>query len=500
MKIIVQAGGRGSRLEGLTRNKPKCLVPVDNLPIIFHLFKKYREAEFLIIADYKSPVLEKYLSVFADEYTYRIIVAKEKGTVSGIKQALNFIKNDESVFIVWSDLVLPDSLILPEKKGNYVGIANDFLCRWSYIDKNFVKTPSRKDGVAGFFIFENKNVLKDIPQAGALVDWLKTQHIDFERLEMHGTYEIGTLLAYERLETNEHRCRPFNSMEISEDTVIKSPLGEYGKKIAEHEIGWYKHVKKLGYEFIPEIESYEPLVMRRVTGKNLYEYDCLTLTQKKSILKAVIHTLNELHHIEPELPADLEALEENYILKTFDRLKKVKDLVPFANQEFIKINHQYYRNVFFCKEELKAALRAIYPKSFRLIHGDCTFSNIMFDTFNMKTVLIDPRGYFGSVKYYGAEDYDWAKLYYSIAGDYDQFNQKKFTLDIRENDVELAIRSNNWSDIEDYFFELLPDVSKDAIKLLHAVIWLSLTTYAWEDYDSICGAFYNGLIKLGDVL
>ena len=36
MKIIIQAGGKGTRLEQLTRNKPKCLVPVDNLPIIFH--------------------------------------------------------------------------------------------------------------------------------------------------------------------------------------------------------------------------------------------------------------------------------------------------------------------------------------------------------------------------------------------------------------------------------------------------------------------------------
>lgn len=39
--IIVQAGGRGSRLETLTANKPKALVPVDNLPMIFHIFKKF---------------------------------------------------------------------------------------------------------------------------------------------------------------------------------------------------------------------------------------------------------------------------------------------------------------------------------------------------------------------------------------------------------------------------------------------------------------------------
>lgn len=35
--VVVQAGGRGSRLGYLTDNKPKCLVPVENLPMIFHL-------------------------------------------------------------------------------------------------------------------------------------------------------------------------------------------------------------------------------------------------------------------------------------------------------------------------------------------------------------------------------------------------------------------------------------------------------------------------------
>ena len=97
--------------------------------------------------------------------------------------------------------------------------------------------------------------------------------------------------------------------------------------------------------------------------------------------------------------------------------------------------------------------------------------------------------------------YDWAKLYYSIVGNYDQFNRKKFKLSINEEDVELDIESNGFEDVEDYFFELVGDeVSKRDIKLIHAVIWLSLTTYAWEDYDSICGAFYNGLYYLEECL
>jgi len=135
---------------------------------------------------------------------------------------------------------------------------------------------------------------------------------------------------------------------------------------------------------------------------------------------------------------------------------------------------------------------------FSFIHGDCTFSNIMLRD-NGKPVFIDPRGYFGSTELFGDPNYDWAKLYYSIAGNYDRFNLKDFSLKIGENAVELKIESNNWEELEKEFF-VFSDADEKTIKLLHTVIWLSLTTYAWHDYDSICGAFYNGIYYLEEVL
>ena len=143
---------------------------------------------------------------------------------------------------------------------------------------------------------------------------------------------------------------------------------------------------------------------------------------------------------------------------------------------------------------------SVLPNTFKLIHGDCTFSNILLRC-DGSPVLIDPRGYFGDTELYGDPAYDWAKLYYSIVGNYDQFNLKRFSLDIRKNEVKLHIESNHWENTESFFFDLLKDeVTPRQIKLFHAIIWLSLTTYAWEDYDSICGAFYNGLSYLEDVL
>jgi hypothetical protein len=113
-------------------------------------------------------------------------------------------------------------------------------------------------------------------------------------------------------------------------------------------------------------------------------------------------------------------------------------------------------------------------------------------------VLIDPRGYFGSSKFYGDKDYDWAKLYYSIIGNYDQFNRKNFTLEITESEVLLRVDSNDWEGVEEEFFNATK-ADKLKIKILHSLIWLSLATYAWEDYDSVCASFYNGLLYLNEL-
>ena len=50
-----------------------------------------------------------------------------------------------------------------------------------------------------------------------------------------------------------------------------------------------------------------------------------------------------------------------------------------------------------------------------------------------------------------------------IKGNYDQFNRKKFTLDIKEKEVELAIKPNNWEDMEEFFFDNIPNIDKNKI-------------------------------------
>ena len=263
----------------------------------------------------------------------------------------------------------------------------------------------------------------------------------------------------------------------------------------ERAVEWYQKAIELGYTNIPKIYGFDPLIMEKIKGQNIFEYAFLTKGFKKALLGRIVSALTELHNITPSIPANVQDCENNYITKTFDRLAKVQDLVPFSDSETVIINGKKCINIFAIKDKIIETMRSMYPKDFHFIHGDCTFHNMMIETEGVRPILIDPRGYFGSTKFYGDVDYDWAKLYYSIVGDYDQFNRKNFSLNIKESEVELEIISNNWKNLENDFFEMT-GANRKKIKLLHALIWLSLTTYAWEDYDSICGAFYKGLLEL----
>ena len=295
------------------------------------------------------------------------------------------------------------------------------------------------------------------------------------------------------------RCRPFNRIDIEGDRIFKYGIDDQGRKLAVREVAWYKKIQGMDFKNIPTIYGYEPLSMELIDGKNIYEYSYIPDDTKKIILREIISCLKDVHAL-GAVAADRQSFYDAYIAKTFDRLKKVRNLVPFADNPTVTINGKVCRNIFYHREEVERLVMQYMPKEFRLIHGDCTFSNMML-RHDTEPVLIDPRGYFGSTELYGDIAYDWVKLYYSLYSNYDQFNLKRFTLELDDNGVKLDIASNNWESMEDEFFRLLDgEVTRRQMKLLLAITWLSLTTYAWEDYDSICGAFYQGLLILEDAL
>lgn len=498
--IIVQAGGKGSRLKNLTKNRPKPLVPVENRPMLFHLFHKYPDKKFVVIADYKKEVLREYLEAFS-KVKYLVVEARGNGTCAGIRQAAELIPEGQPFMLVWSDLILPKTFCLPKEyaqdvapERDYIGISETFSCRWSYIGGKFIEKPSRENGVAGLFLFTDKKKIEGVPDSGELVRWMQQGNRQYKEISLAGTREYGLLEEYEKLPVQ--KCRPFNRITIEGDILIKEAVDDQGEKLSRRECAWYAKVEEKNISILPKVYAMQPLKMEYINGRNIYECG-LDYENKKRVLEKLVSSLKELHASE-QAAADPFSMKEAYFNKTMDRLKKIEDLVPFARDREVTVNGRRCRNVFYHKRELEKKIEQLHCKSFCLIHGDCTFSNMMLRE-NGVPVLIDPRGYFGYTEIFGDARYDWAKMYYSIVGNYDRFNLKEFELNILEDRAEIKIASNRWEDMEEDFFGLT-GASREEIKLIHAVIWLSLTTYAWHDYDSVCGAFYNGLYHLEEIL
>ncbi len=430
--IIVQAGGKGSRLKYLTRNKPKALVPVENLPMLYHLFRKYPDKRFVVIADYQKEVLRNYLAAFP-EVIYRVVDAKGTGTCGGIRQAVDLLPEGQPFMLVWSDLILPKDFSLPgpyegsggAAEGDYVGISRTFPCRWSYRQGRFIEERSSEHGVAGLFLFTDKEKLKDVPESGELVRWMQQEGMLFKEWSLAGTREFGLLEEYEKL--GQERCRPFNRITVEGDILIKEPVDVQGKKLAEKECAWYEKAMDSHIKALPVLFGTDPLKMGYIRGKNIYEYE-LSFGEKEQILRMLVGALHELHQIQC-VPGDPFSMKETYFYKTMDRLSRIEDLIPFGREREIIVNGKTCRNVFYHKRELEEKLDQLACREFCFIHGDCTFSNLMLRE-DRSPVFIDPRGYFGYTDLYGDVRYDWAKLYYSIVGDYDQFDRKRFRLQI----------------------------------------------------------------------
>ncbi|MEL7037841.1 MAG: NTP transferase domain-containing protein [Cyanobacteria bacterium J06592_8] len=493
--VIVQAGGQGTRLKHYTWNKPKCLLSVAGQPLIYHFFDRFPSANFLVIGDYLYDVLEKYLQVFLPQVSVKLIQPETRGTLSGIDKALTCITDNDPFLLIWCDLLLEQIPNIQIDGQNWIGLSRSFKCRWSYNQAGMcVEQPSTERGIAGFFVFQNKAVLKEIPSSGECVRWFSQQPIKFNELFLDNTYELGTIDNLAEYQATKLVSRFFNSVEISENRVIKKARVQEFEKLIDRECNWYRVVHSFGFDRTPTLMSEHPMTLSRIIGSHPFELE-VNFQQKQEILTDIFQTLTQLHNCAKKV-AEPQIILEVYLQKTCSRVQSVAQLIPFFDQPTIQVNGLLCRNPFHTRYEnwLSQLVNEISVNEFTLIHGDPTFSNMLIDA-NNQAWLIDPRGYFGSSLVYGDPMYDWAKLYYSVVGDYDCFNRRQFQLKITGNQIDIQIKSNGWKDLEPIFTEQFP-TRMSTIKLLHSLIWLSLSGYVKDDYDSILASFYNGLFWL----
>lgn len=500
MKIIVQAGGLGTRMKSLTASKPKALIAVQNKPILFHLFDSFPECEFVVVGDYKYVVLDRYLSNFSSNKTPILIKAKGKGNVAGLKEAVSLVSENEPFVIIWSDLILPDGFKIPENfEGCLVGTV-DFSCSWGFVEGRLQKIQVENHGVAGFYAFSDKSLCSTLPEEGSFTNWLAEQSFAMAELPLTNCKDVGTLQAYQQLDNSKYRCRPYNHIDVKDDFVVKTGLTEEARQFINREVDWYKAVESYGFADKPALLGEAPMKLARIQGQNLF-LSALNADGKRATLRRVVESLVKLHSYEKR-PADSWDLYKEYFTKTLTRLRQVADAVPFGREERIRINGRDCLNVLAYPEVFRQAVLSTLMKTYYTpFHGDCQLTNTLIDQ-KGQVFFIDPRGYFGKSKVFGDPRYDWAKLYYAIHGNFDQFNVKNFTFEETEEEIHYQIGSGGWEFLSNDFFDLIPveEGSRKEIELIHLIVWLSMASHVWEDYDSMCVAFMNGVALFNEWL
>ncbi len=133
-KILILAGGRGTRMKHLTKDKPKVLIDVLGKPFLHYVLQRIDQAgfkEIIIVGGYKFKEMQKFLNKYKNKFNIKLInqyrkVGQDKyGTACALWAAREHIENQNFVAINGDDLFSPKDLnALAHKNDNftYLGV------------------------------------------------------------------------------------------------------------------------------------------------------------------------------------------------------------------------------------------------------------------------------------------------------------------------------------------------------------------------------------------
>ncbi|WP_130471851.1 NTP transferase domain-containing protein [Candidatus Magnetaquicoccus inordinatus] len=497
LQVIVQAGGRGSRLRHHTWNKPKCLVSVHGKTLLNHLFDRFPQARFWVIGDYAFDQLVTYHQINPPAVDCHFLRARGKGTMAGIADAVSQLDPERPLLLVWADLIIGSIPNWPTETCPVLFTTSAFTCRWSATpEQGLQEIPSGQNGVAGLFYFPQAKLLPCPPESGEFVRWFAATCSDYALLRCDTLEELGEFAVIEQNNDRAGFCRFFNKVEMMDDRVVKTVVDDRFVELHQKEVAWYQKARELGFQRIPKIYSESPLIMEKIHGAHAWQMDDLTARERRSVLTDYLDALDSLHQTMSK-PADSDDLQEVYLQKTIQRVQSIEPIIAARKQDTIIVNGKKCRNPFVSRHAglFTQILSKLQTDRFVPIHGDATFSNTLIDN-RLRVWFIDPRGYFAKPGIMGDPWYDFAKVYYSAVGGYDLFNRRKFKLYVDDQTAEVLMNEPLFAKEAQQIFAERFGEEMARIDILHGLIWLSLSGYVKDDIDSMIGAFHFGLYWL----
>jgi len=170
LKVVILAGGYGSRLGTLTKLKPKPMVDVCGKPIIEHimqLYQKFGFSNFIVCAGYKGEVIKDYFKkkfkknilienktqifIKKNKFSVRIVNTGKNSLTGGrIKKIKRFVEKDEFFHMTYGDGLSNVNI----KKLTQFHLRNK---KFATVTAVKIQVPQERFGVV---YFKNKNIVK----------------------------------------------------------------------------------------------------------------------------------------------------------------------------------------------------------------------------------------------------------------------------------------------------------------------------------------------------
>jgi len=130
MKVIILAGGFGTRLSEYTNTIPKPMIHVGNKPILHHIMQFYANfghTDFYIALGYKGEVIKKYFSNIDSDWKINLIDTGANSMTGGRVKRLQKIIGKETFMLTYgdglSDININDLVSFHKNHGKMVTIS-----------------------------------------------------------------------------------------------------------------------------------------------------------------------------------------------------------------------------------------------------------------------------------------------------------------------------------------------------------------------------------------
>ena len=200
-KVVILAGGFGSRISEYTKTIPKPMIAINKKPILLHIIEHYAKFgfnDFYIALGYKGHIIKKYFKKTKFKWNINLIDTGLNTMTGGrIKRLKKYLKN-ETFFLTYgdgvSDINLKKLLKFHKKNKNLVTLsAVRPPARFGAIklSGNKVKVFKEKDVMdegwisGGFFVIEPK-----------FLDYIKNDSTFLEKEPLEKASKAGQLFAY----------------------------------------------------------------------------------------------------------------------------------------------------------------------------------------------------------------------------------------------------------------------------------------------------------------